>query len=192
MDPITMIASAIEVGGFVASLFGGNGPTGAEIHAANMQTQLSNQISGYSQQQDDLRKQAATSDYLSSVRGSMRNAQVARASALAGSVNGGTQQSSGLLGGQGQIAGQAGEQIAQVGGDYYAGQQIFDLNKQITSAQTQYNYWGAKLGQAQQSRPVNPGAALMQLGSSLGNNSDKITNSFAGGSKAVGNIFAGS
>lgn len=178
MDPITAIGLAISAGGFIDSLFGKS----KAKKLAKQQNKIANQISALSQQEDDLRKEAATNDVIATNRQQMRAAQIARATALSNATNQGAAQSSALQGGYGQIAGEYGAESAGLFGDYNAGQEIFDLNKQQTGLQNKYNQLGGKIQQQN-----NRGQDLMAFGKSLVGYAPQINNTAAG----VRNIFAG-
>lgn len=178
MDPITAIGIAITAGGFIDSLFG----NAKAKRLAAQQNKISSQISQNSMSQNNLRKEAATNDYLMSMRQNIRAAQVARATALSNATSSGAAYGSGLQGGYGQIAGQSAESETNLFGDYTAGQQIFDLDNKNSQLQTQYNRLGGQIQLAQQQ-----GSSLMKLGSTLIGNAPQINNSISG----IKNVFSG-
>ena len=178
MDPFTAIGAALSVGGFISNLFGSS----QAKSLAKQQNKIASQIADNSVAINELHREAATNDYLQSQRQLIRNAQVARATALSNATNQGAQFGSGLQGGYGQISGQMGDQLATIGGEYQLGQQEFDLDNANQKLQTQYNKLGGKINLLS-----GQGNSLMQLGTSLVNNGAKLTNSVSG----IRNVFAG-
>ncbi len=178
MDPITAIGMAISAGGFISGLFGDD----RAKELARQQNKIAKQIAANSKEQNNLRKEAATNDYMTSMRQSIRAAQVAHATALSNATSQGASYGSGLQGGYGQILGQAGEIQAGLAGDYTAGQKMFDLDNANADLQTKYNQLGGKIQLAQ-----SQGDSLMKLGSTLVGYAPQINNSMSG----IKNIFAG-
>lgn len=179
MDPITIIGMAASAGGFLSGLFGSNDAK----ELAEQQNKIMSKIAANSKQENDIRKEAATNDYMTSMRQSIRASQVARATALSNATSQGASYGSGLQGGYGQILGTAGETQAGLTGDYNAGQQIFDLDNKNADLQTQYNKLGGQIQLAN-----NQGSGLLSLGKTLVQYAPQINNSMAG----ARNIFAGS
>lgn len=178
MDPITIIGMAITAGGFIDSLFGDSKAKAL----AQQQNKIASQISANSKEQNNLRKEAATNDYMTAMRQSIRASQVARATALSNATSQGASYGSSLQGGYGQILGKAGEIQAGLSGDYTAGQQIFDLDNTNADLQTKYNKLGGKIQLAQ-----SQGDNLMKLGQTLMGNAPQINNSMSG----IKNVFSG-
>lgn len=178
MDPFTAIGTAMAVGGFVQSLFGDSDAK----RLAQQQNKIAKQIAANSMEENNIRKQAATNDYMQATRQNIRAAQVARATALSNATNQGAQYGSGLQGGYGQIAGQASDTQTGVFSDYTAGQSIFDLDNKNAGLQTQYNALGGKIQIAQ-----SQGSGLLSLGTSIVANGEKLTNGLSG----IKNVFSG-
>lgn len=176
MDPFAILGTALAIGGGVQSIFGNE----RAKEQLKKQQQINKTITAESQKLEALRKQQATNEYTRATRDVMRNAQIARATALTNATSQGAAQSTALQGAYGQIAGQAGVLNTSISGNYDLGQQTFDINSNISALQGQSNYLGAR-AQANSQR----GQGLMQLGQSVVGNSDKLTNIVAG-IKAIG------
>lgn len=142
MDPIT---GFIAAAGLITSVVGGMNATAA----AKQQAGIQKNIAGLEMQQDQVRRQAME---LSSHRQSMevlRNAQRARSLGLQNATSQGAQQGSGLQGGYGQISGQTNVNQLGISQNLSLGENMFDLNNQISKQKMAYADAGSSLATAQ-------------------------------------------
>lgn len=142
MDPLTAF---IAGGSAISSVVGGI----MSANAAKQQAGIQKNIAGLEMQQDQVRRQAME---LSSHRQSMevlRNAQRARALGLNSATNQGAQQGSGLQGGYGQISGQTNVNQLGISQNLSLGENMFDLNNQISKQKMAYADAGGQLATGQ-------------------------------------------
>lgn len=125
MDPISAL---IAGGGMAMQAYSAY----SSAQAAKEQAKYSAANAGLEMQQDQVRRQAME---LNAHRQSMevlRNAQRARAVGLNNATTSGSQLGSGVQGGYGQISGQSGVNLLGINQNLQMGEQMFDLNAQIS------------------------------------------------------------
>jgi cell division protein FtsL len=116
------------LGGLGFSLFGGL----QQMDASKEEADISKNIAGYEQQINEKHRQAMELDANRQQMQTVRTAQVARATALQNATTQGAQQGSGLQGGYGGIAGQTGVNQLGISQNLQIGENLFDLNNQIS------------------------------------------------------------
>ena len=146
------IASGIGLG---ASAVGGYD----SYEGAKKQADAQNQITGYEQQQNQLRQQQMELQSQRSQMETLRNQQRARSLALNSATNQGAQFGSGLSGGYGQIAGQAGTQLLANSQNTSLGEQNFGLDAMISQQKIAYSNAGTQVAQGQGISSVGKSAA---------------------------------
>lgn len=156
-------ATAAVVAGAGASMFGAMGSSrAAKAQNAAQQAQIEAE-----QRAEALRRQQMELESRRRLRETVRNQQRARAQALAASTNQGASQGSGLQGGYGQIAGDAGNQLLATGQNLEIGRGIFDANAANSAARMQYA--SASTDMATYKGISSLGGTLMSLSGTMGN-----------------------
>ena len=97
--------------------------------------QLSREVSGITKEQENIRKQIAGLEAMRAKRAIIRQAQLARATALSRATGAGAQFGSSFAGVTGGITSQSGVQIGEVNTNLSNSMSMFDLNAQIVNAQ---------------------------------------------------------
>jgi hypothetical protein len=131
MDPVTMaIMAGVGLGLKGVSLFGGMDSSEKynETQIREMQLQ---------QAAENQRRQLAKLQHNRNQLQIYRNAQRMRAVSLTNATGQGASQGSGLQGGYGQIAGMTGTNLLAENQNYQIGENIFDINSQITNTRIQ-------------------------------------------------------
>lgn len=129
MDPFTLMMGA----GLLMSAVG----TGGSMFGASKSAQLSQQQAAYEQQIQQQKHQQMVLETQRSQMENIRNSQLARSMALNSATGQGAQFGTGLQGGYGQISGQAGTNRVNLQQNEEIGQNIFDLNSQISGVKYQ-------------------------------------------------------
>lgn len=114
--------------------------------AADVQFQASEQISGITQQQEELRKTLMLNTSARQARQIARETQIARSTALATAENQGALTSSGLQGALGSISQQGAEQGTTLFNNTQLGLQNFELNRGIFDIQSATNRRVSEIG----------------------------------------------
>lgn len=157
------ISTAVAVAGLGISAAGAyNSYKGAKGQSAAQKQMIDIEL-----RQEKVRQQAME---LSAKRQSMeilRNSQRARSVALSTANAQGAQFGSGLSGGYGQIAGQTGVNLLGISQNLGFGQQMFDLNSQLSQAKMAYADAGTQ---------SSLGSGLSSLGGTLIGNAGTIGN----------------
>lgn len=130
-----------------------------QYQAAQSQFGVQQKIFGLEQQAESQRKQMMELNARRSSMETVRNAQRARSLALSNSTSQGAQFGSGLQGGYGQISGQSGTGLLGISQQRQAGENLFDINAQITQQRQQYSALGSQQA---------TGGAISQLGGTVG------------------------
>ncbi len=143
---VSGIASAIgagvsAIGGAIGSAVGGLGGLGGLSAAAGL---IGTGISAYGAMQqakgqkkaEALRLRQSNLEAARARRNTVRQAIIARSQALASATAQGAEGGSGIQGGMGQVAGQAGSNIQGINQGQSIGFQMFQANSQIASGQT--------------------------------------------------------
>lgn len=128
-------------------------------------------MSGVQIQQENVRERAMEFDARRRTLEVLRNQQRARALALTTATAQGASMGSGLMGGYGQIAGQAGENITGIQGQLGFGREMFALNRQMAGIQNQY---------ASASSMMSMGSGMSSLGGAILSNLGPIKSIGAG------------
>lgn len=148
------IAAASGIAGLGLSIFGGSQKADAakQVAAAQMET------ARLEQKQELVRKQAMELSARRQQMEVLRNAQRARSLALQAATTQGAQGGSGLQGGYGQISGASNWNVAGINQNLGFGEQMFDLNSQIS---------GQKMKIAAAGGQAATAAGMQSLGGSL-------------------------
>jgi hypothetical protein len=154
MDPTTAITGLSTLIGLGLKI-GGLG----ETHAAAVQSnEAQKQIIGLEQQQEQVRFNAMHLTASRMQLQSIRNAQSARAQALAAATNQGAAQGSGLQGGYSQIEGQTNTNLLGISQNLMSGQKMFALDSSLSQQ---------KIALANAQMKMQTGNALGALGGDL-------------------------
>lgn len=160
MDPITI---GLQVVGMGMQIFGGM----SAADDAKREAELSKQISGFQQKQNEVRRQQMELSASRSQIENVRNMQRARAMATASAVNQGAQFGSGLQGGIAQINSAAGWQNLGIDQNLQLGNKMFDYQNQISGLQGQMA--DVKGQQAEDAAWASLGGSLMKSAGGIGN-----------------------
>lgn len=162
--------------------------------AADVQFQASEQISGITQQQEQLRKDLMLNTSARQARQIARETQIARSTAVATAENQGALTSSGLQGSLGSISQQGAEQGTTLFNNTQLGLQNFELNrgifdiqsatnrrvsdigKQVAPLQTRLRSLGVQSSNVQASQQLN--STLFQTGLQIAGSSGKAADVF--------------
>lgn len=160
-------ATAIAAGvGLVSSAIGAE----QSYQGSQAQNKAQNAITGYEQQENQVREQQMELNSQRSQMETLRNQQRARSLALNNATSQGAQFGSGLSGGYGQISGQANTQLLNTSQNTQLGEQSFGLSALISQQKIALSNAGSQI-------------ALGQGISSFGK-------SAAGSIGSLGNLFA--
>jgi len=160
------VASAIAGSaalGAVSSAIGGY----ESYEGAKKQTAAQNAITGYEQQENQVRQQQMELNSQRSQMETLRNQQRARSLALNSATSQGAQFGSGLSGGYGQIAGQANTQLLNNSQNTSLGEQTFALDAQISQQKIAYANAGSQVSLGQGISGI--GKDLFASANSIGN-----------------------
>lgn len=179
MLPLLAIGVGLSAVGAATSLFGG-------MSSAQAQQQANEQYIGIQRQQEEVRRQAMRLDADRRRRQLIRDAIIARSTALARGTSQGasSQGSSALPGAYGQIAGRTGFAISGINSQEKFGEQLFDLNIQALAAKQAYSS-----AQSQGQMWNSIGSGLSSLGGALMGNAGTMGNifgNFTGGGRGGG------
>lgn len=133
--------------------------------AQKAQVRAQNDAARAQQEQERVRERQMQLESMRRQREIYRESLKARATGLANATSAGTQYSSGIQGGFGQISGETGRETLALGENTQIGSQMFALNREITAADTRANSARAD---------YNTGAGLVSLGGALVANNTKI------------------
>jgi len=159
MDPISLAISAVGLG---VSLFGSH----KQSQIAGQEAQVSNQMIGVEQQQNDLRQQVMNLSARRSQMEVLRNAQRARAMAVQAGANQGASYGSGLAGGLASVTDQAAYGLQGIGLQQQAGNQMFGYDRTISGYKQQL---ATLKGQEASAQGVSSlGGAIMKAGPMIG------------------------
>lgn len=160
MDPITI---GLEVVGLGMSVFGGM----EQSKVAHQQAEVSADVAKQQQQQNLLRKQQMELENSRSQMENVRNFQRARAMATNSAVNQGAQFGSGLMGGYGQISGQANTNGLNLSQNLQLGQSMFNLDDKISQDKIKMAQLGGDSADA--AGWASLGGSMMKAAPTLGN-----------------------
>lgn len=164
----------------------------AQQKIADSETQLSREVSGITQKQEDVRRSLTQLEAMRARRTLIREAQLARATALSRATSAGAASGSSFAGVGGSITSQQAGQANEIRTNVGNAMQMFDLNAQITAARNRnaervsvFNreFAGAQRSAAGAASDVNFYGTLGQIGSSLTQGSGTIAD--------VGQSFGG-
>lgn len=184
MEPISMML--MMGAGLGMQAFGGlttNSATREANEAQQRNIQLEQQVEGQ-------RRQMMNLDFQRKSMENLRNAQRARSISLTNATSQGAGFGSGLQGGYGQIAGQSGTNQVGLNQNFQIGQNVFDLNAQIsqnkiTMANAQMN---AQTGQGISSF----GSSLVNSATTFGRLASGFGSSSGGGVQSYGSYLGSS
>lgn len=136
----TAAAQGQAVGARIQAFAAGQMSEGAlrQVEGAQTQNTANKAIIGLESQAEDQRRAAMELDARRSVRQTIRQAQVARATGLSAAVNQGAMFGSGLQGAYGQIAGDTNTSLLGIGQNLEIGRAIFGINSNITQQKLAY------------------------------------------------------
>lgn len=207
-DPISLGITAV---GMATSLFGASKAKKAQKQAmwaqqritnlqnasSATQTNASMQISGITQQQEQLRLQQLRLEATKARRDVVRQAQLARATAVSRAANQGALNSTALAGVIGNIRGQQAEQSGRILTDIGAAETNFALNKDILTVQNEtavkigdYNKRIAKEGGvvAQANADADFGKSLFNIGTNLMGNATQTSSTLKSLFPSLGSV----
>lgn len=150
----TAIGAGVGLIGMGLQMYGAS----QSYDAAQKQNQSQQDMIKTEMQQDQLRRTAMEVQSKRQQMEVLRNTQRARSLALNSATSQGAQQGSGLQGGYGQIAGQSGTNMLGINQNLQSGEQMFDLNAQLSQQ---------KIAYAQAGGQAATGQALSAVGGSL-------------------------
>jgi hypothetical protein len=142
------VAAAIAGSAAIGAISSGIG--GYESYqGAKKQNAAQNAITGYEQQENQVRQQQMELNSQRSQMETLRNQQRARAMALNAATSQGAQYGSGLSGGYGQISGQANTQLLANSQNTALGEQTFGLDAMISQQKINYANAGSQVALGQ-------------------------------------------
>jgi hypothetical protein len=144
-NQITGIGGGLDLAGLGMSIFGAN----ESSQAAQAKYDAQKKIAGLEIQADAQRRQAMEISARRNMLQTVRNAQQAQAQALANATSQGAQFGSGLAGGKGTVAGEAGTQMLGVSQNLQIGEKMFDINDQINMQKMAESDAESKMSQGQ-------------------------------------------
>ncbi len=159
---------------------------------ADNNAQLSREVSGITQQQENVRRKITELETMRARRALIREAQLARATALSRASSTGAATGSSFAGVMGNLTSQQASQANEIRTNFGNANTMFNLNARITSAQNRTNEQNSILGSelaaiqrsvAGASSDVNFYNTLGQIGGSLTQNAGTISD--------VGQSFGG-
>ncbi len=148
------VGAALSIAGVGLSIFGGMEKT----EAAQRQASIQQQMTGIEMRQDAVRRKAMELSARRQQMEVLRNAQRARSLALNNATSQGAQYGSGLQGGFGQIAGATQWNLTGIRENLNFGEQMFDLNAQLSQQ---------KIAMAQAGGQAATAQGMSSLGTSL-------------------------
>jgi hypothetical protein len=144
--PALAAAAAISAGvGFASSAIG----AAESYEGAKKQANAQNAITGYEQQENQVRQQQMNLNAQRSQMETLRNQQRARSLALNSATSQGAQFGSGLSGGYGQISGQANTQLVNTNQNTALGNQMFGLDALISQQKINMSNAGTQIALGQ-------------------------------------------
>lgn len=165
----------------------------AQQKIADSEALLSREVSGITQRQENVRRKITELESIRARRALIREAQLARATAISrSSTTGASLGSSSIQGVMGNLASQQAGQLNEIRANAGSAATMFRLNAEITAAQNRNaertSVFGKELAGAQQAAAaagsnVNFYSTLGQVGGNLTQNADTISN--------VGQSFGG-
>ena len=184
----SVAGAGLTAAGLFSGLMGNSKANEAQKAIAQENMRLSAIISADQLKQETLRQNAMNFQAQGQMVQSIRNAQRARAQAVAAGANSGALGSSGIEGSFAQITGQSNEQQSTLRYNTALGNQMFEINKDIT---TQKNLSAQRTGQYNQdlsdaNSQIDFGKSFMSLGSSFTSNATTFGNTVASANSFFG------
>lgn len=139
------IAGASALTGLISSGIG----AAESYEGAQAQTKAQNAITGYEEQENQVRQQQMQLNSQRSQMETLRNQQRARSLALNNATSQGAQFGSGLSGGYGQISGQANTQLLSTNQNTQLGNQMFGLDALISQQKIALSNAGSQIALGQ-------------------------------------------
>ena len=144
-NQITGIGAGLDLASIGGGLFG----ISESSQGAQAKYDAQKKIAGLEIQADAQRRQAMEISARRNMLQTVRNAQQAQAQALSNATSQGAQFGSGIAGGKGTVAGEAGSQILGVSQNLQTGENLFDINNQINQQKMAESDAESKISQGQ-------------------------------------------